>query len=43
MAGKADRPTFVTKVIHFDYEPTSGELAPPAGRRAMRPAARWRG
>ncbi|MCE3248361.1 MAG: hypothetical protein K0R41_2186, partial [Geminicoccaceae bacterium] len=33
MAGKADRPTFVTKAIRFDYQPSPGELALPAGSR----------
>lgn len=30
MAGKADRPSFVTKGIRFDYEPSTDELALPA-------------
>lgn len=33
MAGKADRPTFVTKTIRFDYQPSPDELALPARSR----------
>jgi len=33
MAGKADRPSFLTEQIRFDYEPSPGELALPAGFR----------
>ena len=33
MSGKADRPTFVTGAIRFDYQPAPDELAPPAGFR----------
>jgi hypothetical protein len=33
MAGKADRPSFVTKGIRFDYEPSPDELALPGGFR----------
>lgn len=33
MAGKADRPTFVTKAIRFDYRPAPDELALPVGSR----------
>jgi hypothetical protein len=33
MAGKADQPTFVTKAIRFDYQPSPDELALPAGAR----------
>jgi hypothetical protein len=33
MSGKADRPTFVTSAIRFDYQPAPDELAPPAGFR----------
>ena len=33
MSGKADRPSFVTTAIRFDYEPAPEELAPPAGFR----------
>jgi len=35
LAGKIDRPSFVTTRIEFDYRPTSGELAPPASSRAL--------
>jgi hypothetical protein len=35
MAGKADRPTFVTTAIRFDYEPVAGELSPPATAREV--------
>lgn len=30
LAGKADRPTFTTTAIAFDYQPAEAELAPPA-------------
>jgi hypothetical protein len=33
MSGKADRPTFVTSAIRFDYRPAPDELAPPAASR----------
>jgi hypothetical protein len=35
MSGKADRPTFVTTRVRFDYEPPPGELSPPAAFRAV--------
>jgi hypothetical protein len=35
LSGKADRPTFVTTAIRFDYEPAPGELSPPAAFRAV--------
>jgi hypothetical protein len=30
LAGKVDRPSFVTTNIEFDYRPAANELAPPA-------------
>lgn len=33
MSGKADRPTFVTSAIRFDYQPAPDEFVPPAGFR----------
>jgi hypothetical protein len=33
MSGKADRPSFVTTAIRFDYQPSPDELVPPAGFR----------
>jgi hypothetical protein len=35
LTGKIDRPGFVTTRITFDYEPASGELAPPASTREL--------
>ncbi len=35
LAGKIDRPSFVTTRIEFDYRPAADELAPPTGARDL--------